>query len=197
MQNDRPLILIVDDETKIRRLVARNLEDFGYDVVPAADGFKALAYFEEKTSDLPPDLILMDGGQGQVTSAEKVLTAMQLPIPVLGMAKDDSHRTRALVNGRGQEYLLKENPLLFKYCGRIQEEVHRFAIEYHRSLHNKNSIGSVLDNISGIGPAKRNALLAHFKSVDNIKAATLEKLTEVPGITEKNARAIREYFSCP
>ncbi len=144
-----------------------------------------------------PDLILMDGGQGQVTSAEKVLTAMQLPIPVLGMAKDDSHRTRALVNGRGQEYLLKESPLLFKYCGRIQEEVHRFAIEYHRSLHNKNSIGSVLDNISGIGPAKRNALLAHFKSVDNIKAATLEKLTEVPGITEKNARAIREYFSCP
>ncbi len=144
-----------------------------------------------------PDLILMDGGQGQVTSAEKVLTAMQLPIPVLGMAKDDSHRTRALVNGRGQEYLLKENPLLFKYCGRIQEEVHRFAIEYHRSLHNKNSIGSVLDNISGIGPAKRNALLAHFKSVDNIKAASLEKLTEVPGITEKNARAIREYFSCP
>ena len=92
---------------------------------------------------------------------------------------------------------MKENPLLFKYCGRIQEEVHRFAIEYHRSLHNKNSIGSVLDNISGIGPAKRNALLTHFKSVDNIKAASLEKLTEVPGITEKNAKAIREYFSCP
>lgn len=141
-----------------------------------------------------PDLILMDGGQGQVTSAEKVLSAMRLSIPVLGMAKDDSHRTRALVNGRGQEYLLKDDPLLFRYCGRIQEEVHRFAIEYHRSLHNRNSIGSVLDNIEGIGPAKRNALLAHFKSVENIKAADTAELTAVSGITEKNAAAIREYF---
>lgn len=129
-----------------------------------------------------------------MTSAEKVLSAMRLSIPVLGMAKDDSHRTRALVNGRGQEYLLKDDPLLFRYCGRIQEEVHRFAIEYHRSLHNRNSIGSVLDNIEGIGPAKRNALLAHFKSVENIKAADTAELTAVSGITEKNAAAIREYF---
>lgn len=142
-----------------------------------------------------PDLILMDGGQGQVTSAEKVLRAMKLSIPVLGMAKDDSHRTRALVNGRGQEYLLKGNPLLFKYCGRIQEEVHRFAIEYHRSLHSKNSIGSLLDNISGIGPAKRNALLTHFKSVENIKTASIAELTAVQGITEKNATEIKEYFA--
>lgn len=142
-----------------------------------------------------PDLILMDGGQGQVSSAEKVLTAMRLSIPVLGMAKDDSHRTRALVNSRGQEYLLREDPLLFKYCGRIQEEVHRFAIEYHRSLHSKNSIGSLLDNINGIGPAKRNALLTHFKSVENIKAASVAELTEVQGITEKNAAEIKEYFA--
>lgn len=142
-----------------------------------------------------PDLILMDGGQGQVTSAEKVLSAMKLSIPVLGMAKDDSHRTRALVNGRGQEYLLKENPLLFKYCGRIQEEVHRFAIEYHRSLHSKNSIGSLLDNISGIGPAKRNALLMHFKSVENIKTACVAELMAVQGITQKNALAIKDYFA--
>ena len=141
-----------------------------------------------------PDLILMDGGQGQVSSAEKVLTAMQLSIPVLGMAKDDSHRTRALVNGRGEEYVLKDDPFLFKYYGQIQEEVHRFAIDYHRNLRSKNAIGSVLDNISGIGPAKRNALLAHFKSVDNIRAATAEQLMEVPGITEKNALAIKEFL---
>ncbi len=141
-----------------------------------------------------PDLILMDGGIGQVTSAEKVLKAMKLSIPVLGMAKDDSHRTRALVNGSGQEFVLSQDPVLFKYCGRIQEEVHRFAIEYHRSLHNRNSIGSALDNIKGIGPAKRNALLSHFKSIEDIKSASLQELMEVHGITEKNAKAIKEYF---
>ena len=142
-----------------------------------------------------PDVILMDGGQGQVTAAEKVLIAMKISIPVLGMAKDDSHRTRALVNGRGDEILLSEHPLLFHYCGTIQEEVHRFAIDYHRSLHNKNSIRSVLDNIHGIGPVKRNALLSHFQTVEDIKNASLEKLMEVPGISEQNAKAILEYFS--
>ena len=142
-----------------------------------------------------PDLILMDGGRGQVTAAEKVLEHLGLHIPVLGMAKDDSHRTRALVNGRGDEILLKDNPLLFKYCGTVQEEVHRFAIEYHRNLRSRNTIGSVLDNIPGIGPVKRNALLSHFDSVEDIKKADMEKLMEVKGITEKNARAIREYFS--
>lgn len=142
-----------------------------------------------------PDLILMDGGIGQVTSAEKVLNAMGAEIPVLGMAKDDSHRTRALVNGRGDEFALSGDPVLFRYCGRIQEEVHRFAIEYHRNLRNKNSIGSALDNISGIGPVKRNALLAHFGSMEEIKKASEEELTGVKGITLQNARAIKEYFS--
>ena len=142
-----------------------------------------------------PDLILMDGGQGQVTAAEKVLEKLGLRIPVLGMAKDDSHRTRALVNGRGDELLLRDNPLMFKYCGTIQEEVHRFAIDYHRNLHNRNSIGSVLDNIEGIGPVKRNALLSAFNSVEDIKKADVETLMKVKGITEKNARAIKEYFS--
>lgn len=88
---------------------------------------------------------------------------MQLAIPVLGMAKDDSHRTRALVNGRGEEYILRGDPLLFQFCGAIQEEVHRFAIDYHRKLHNKNSIGSVLDHIDGIGPVKRNALFEQLR----------------------------------
>lgn len=142
-----------------------------------------------------PDLILMDGGVGQVTSAEKVLMAMGISIPVLGMVKDDNHRTRALVNGRGHELVLTEDPVLFKYCGRLQEEVHRFAIEYHRSLHNRNSIGSVLDNIKGIGPTKRNALLSHFDSIEDIKKASIEELVEVQGITQQNAVAIKEYFS--
>lgn len=142
-----------------------------------------------------PDLILMDGGVGQVTSAEKVLVAMGLSIPVLGMAKDDNHRTRALVNGKGHEFILTEDPVLFKYCGRLQEEVHRFAIEYHRNLHNRNSIGSVIDNIKGIGPTKRNALLAHFNTIEEIKNADIHELMEVQGITEQNAHSIKEYFS--
>ena len=149
----------------------------------------------DKSFNILPDLILMDGGQGQVTSAEKVLTVLGLEIPVLGMAKDDSHRTRALVNGQGQEILLKDYPLLFKYCGTIQEEVHRFAIEYHRSLHNRNTIGSVLDEIPGIGPGKRTALLNHFETIQDIKEADREKLMECPGITEKNAEEIVKFFS--
>lgn len=148
----------------------------------------------DKSFNELPDLILMDGGRGQVTSAEKVLRALRLEIPVLGMAKDDSHRTRALVNGEGQEILLKDYPLLFKYCGTIQEEVHRFAIDYHRSLHNRNSIGSVLDDIPGIGPKKRNALLNHFETIRDIREASREKLMECPGITAKNADSIIEFF---
>ena len=148
----------------------------------------------DKSFNELPDLILMDGGRGQVTSAEKVMRALRLEIPVLGMAKDDSHRTRALVNGEGQEILLKDYPLLFKYCGTIQEEVHRFAIDYHRSLHNRNTIGSVLDDIPGIGPKKRNALLNHFETIKDIKEAGREKLMECPGITAKNADSIIEFF---
>ncbi len=120
--------------------------------------------------------------------------ALGLSIPLLGMAKDDSHRTRALVNGDGQEILLKDYPLLFKYCGTIQEEVHRFAIEYHRSLHNRNTIGSVLDDIPGIGPKKRNALLKHFETIKDIKEANQEKLMECPGISKKDAESIVRFF---
>ena len=141
-----------------------------------------------------PDAIFMDGGQGQVTAAEKVLAAMKLDIPVAGMAKDDSHRTRAIVFADGREIDLKQHPVLFKYCGTIQEEVHRFAIEYHRNLRNKNSIHSVLDSIQGVGPTRRNALLNHFKTVEEIKKATAAELAEVPGITEAVAENIVKFF---
>ena len=141
-----------------------------------------------------PDAIFMDGGQGQVTAAEKVLAAMKLDIPVAGMAKDDSHRTRAIVFADGREVDLRQHPVLFKYCGTIQEEVHRFAIEYHRNLRNKNSIHSVLDSIQGVGPTRRNALLNHFKTVEAIKKATAAELAEVPGITEAVAENIVKFF---
>ncbi|MEG0830558.1 MAG: excinuclease ABC subunit UvrC [Anaerovoracaceae bacterium] len=146
-----------------------------------------------------PDLILLDGGKGHVTAAMDILNEMELNLPVAGMVKDDHHRTRALVflqNGESTEMAIKEVPLLYQYLGRIQEEVHRFAIEYHRGVRNKRMLTSILDEIDGIGPAKRNALLDHFGSVDKIKVATVEQLHEAKGITPKLAGKIREYFHC-
>lgn len=142
-----------------------------------------------------PDFLFMDGGQGQVTAVQQILKAMKIDIPVVGMAKDDHHRTRALVSGDGREAALAGRNLLFKYVGTVQEEVHRFAIEYHRGIRNKKMLTSVLDEIEGIGPAKRNALLSHFGSVDAIKKASEEELAAVKGITKANAGKIREYFN--
>lgn len=141
-----------------------------------------------------PDVILMDGGKGHVSAASKVMTALNLSIPVLGMVKDDKHRTRALVWDKGEIDIKKEKSL-YNAIGNIQEEVHRFAIEYHRKRQEKGISGSVLDGIPGIGPAKRNTLLQHFKGIDEIKAATPEELVEVKGISEKLAIKINEYFN--
>jgi len=168
-----------DDYGALREMLYRRLKR-------AAEGDKSF---------LPlPDLILMDGGKGQVSSALTVINAMKLDIPVLGMAKDDNHRTRALVNANGEEFELKNYPLLFKYCGTIQEEVHRFAIEYHRNLHRKNSIGSILDEIPGIGEKKRNILLSTFNSIDDIKKASFDEIINIKGISSKNATDIVEFF---
>ena len=142
-----------------------------------------------------PDIIFMDGGLGQVGSAKKAMAEAGIEIPVVGLAKDDSHRTRAIVFPDGREIDLKNRPLLFKYAGTIQEEVHRFAIDYHRGLHGKRSISSILDEIPGIGPKRRNALLSHFGSVDKIKEATLEELLEVKSIDSKAAGNIIDFFN--
>lgn len=144
-----------------------------------------------------PDMLFIDGGKGHVAAANKVLRAMQIDIPAFGMAKDDSHRTKELVYEKDGEFStiqIKDSPLLFKYVGNIQEEVHRFAIDYHRTFRTKNMLTSVLDEIEGIGPVKRNSLLAYFGSVDRIKAAAAEELVKVDGITEKNAQNILKYF---
>ena len=146
-----------------------------------------------------PDLILMDGGKGHVNAALAVLKELELDLPVAGLAKDDNHRTKSLIYWKGdtmQEIPLKEKPLLYKYMGTVQEEVHRFAIEYHRGLRGKNMLTSVLDEIEGIGPVKRNALLDHFGNVEKIKSATAAQLLEVDGITEKLADNIYKYFHC-
>lgn len=140
-----------------------------------------------------PDLILLDGGKGQLSSIKELFAELQLDIPVFGMVKDDKHRTRALLSEDGEVYL---NPVssVFHLVENIQEEVHRFAIEYHRKLHRKNTIESELEKISGIGKNKRIALLRHFKSIGKIKTASVEELCQVKGISKVNAEAIYNYF---
>ena len=140
-----------------------------------------------------PDAIFMDGGAGQVNAAKSVLAALKLDIPVAGMVKDDKHRTRAMLY-EGEDTPLKGRHELFSYCGRIQEEVHRFAIEYHRSLRGKAMHRSVLDEIPGIGEKRKMALLNHFGSVDAIKAASAEDLAKAPGMNAKAAEAVTRYF---
>lgn len=141
-----------------------------------------------------PDMIWMDGGLGQVHAATQVLEALKVSIPVFGLAKDEHHRTRAMVLADGREIDLKKFPLLFRYAGTIQEEVHRFAIAYHHKLHGKQQITSVLDEIRGIGPARRGALLESLGSVEKIKRASVQELAKVPGMTEKSAQAVFAFF---
>ncbi len=150
-----------------------------------------------------PDILLIDGGKGQVTVVLEALSALEeetgkkIDIPVVGMAKDDHHRTNSAVifeGGTWHETGLSGKGLVYKFMGTVQEEVHRFAIEYHRNLRGKHMIGSVLDDIPGIGPKKRNSLLAHFKSVEAIRSASLEDLEAAPGITHANAEAIYKFF---
>ena len=119
---------------------------------------------------------------------------MKLDIPVAGMVKDDKHRTRGLIY-REQELDLKGNPVLYRHIAAIQEEVHRFAIEYHQGLRKKSLQRSALDMIEGIGEKRRNALLSHFGSIDRIKEATLEELCQVPGITKTAAEKVISWAS--
>lgn len=142
-----------------------------------------------------PDLIMMDGGRGQVNIALQVLDELHLSIPVCGMVKDDSHRTRGLYFNN-VELPIDKNSEGFKLITRIQDEAHRFAIEYHRSLRSKGQVHSVLDDIPGIGPARRKALMRYFQSMDAIRAATVEQLCEADSMNEKAAVAVYQYFHC-
>lgn len=140
-----------------------------------------------------PDLLLMDGGRGQVNIALSVLQELQIHIPVCGMVKDDNHRTRGLYYNN-VEIDIDTHSEGFKLITRIQDEAHRFAIEYHRSLRSKAQVKSVLDDIPGVGPARRKALMRHFKSIEEIKQAKAEELTEVPEIPEHIAQEIYSFF---
>ncbi|MCM1568850.1 MAG: excinuclease ABC subunit UvrC [Roseburia sp.] len=140
-----------------------------------------------------PDLLLMDGGRGQVNIALSVLEELHMQIPVCGMVKDDNHRTRGLYYNN-VELPIDTRSEGFKLITRIQDEAHRFAIEYHRSLRSKSQVKSVLDDIPGVGPARRKALMRHFKSLSDIRDATLEELMEVPELNERTAKEIVAFF---
>lgn len=140
-----------------------------------------------------PDLILMDGGKGQVHIAEQVLEYLGLEIPVCGMVKDEHHRTRGLYF-EDQEIVIDTSSEGFKLLTRIQDEVHRFAIEYHRLLRSKGQVHSVLDDIEGIGPARRKALMKAFPSVEEIRQASVEELAKVPYMNLPSAQKVYQFF---
>lgn len=141
-----------------------------------------------------PDLILMDGGRGQVNIALSVLEELGINIPVCGMVKDDNHRTRGLYY-HNIELPIDTHSEGFKLITRIQDEAHRFAIEYHRSLRSKTQVKSVLDDIPGVGPARRKALMRHFKSLEEIRQASVEELMEIPEMNERTAEEIVTFFA--
>lgn len=140
-----------------------------------------------------PDLIMMDGGKGQVNVALKALEELGLDIPVCGMVKDDNHRTRGLYY-HNREIPIDRHSEGFQLITRVQDEAHRFAIEYHRSLRSKEQVHSVLDDIPGIGAARRKALMRNFQSLEEIRQADVEALAGIPTMNERAAKAVYEYF---
>ena len=141
-----------------------------------------------------PDVIFMDGGKGQVNIAEKVLEKLQIHIPVCGMVKDDHHRTRGLYY-QNKEIPIDTHGQGFRLITRIQDETHRFAIEYHRQIRGKTQVHSILDDIPTVGPTRRKALMRRYDSLDAIAGATVEELMEMPEINEASAREIVAFFA--
>ena len=141
-----------------------------------------------------PDIMFIDGGLGQVHAVKAVMDAFRLTIPVVGLAKDDAHRTRAVVFTDGSEIDLKSEPLLFSYAGNIQEEVHRFAITFHRGTRGKKMTHSVLEEIPKIRPKRRKALMEKFRSIDAIRKASYEELMETEGMNSQAAESVLELF---
>lgn len=163
-------------------------------------GKKELAEMKEKNLDESlgsftkyPDLILMDGGKGQVGIALRVLDELKLEIPVCGMVKDDNHRTRGLYYNN-KELPIDKSSEMFRMITRIQDETHRFAIEYHRSLRKKAQVHSILDDIAGVGPTRRRALMKHFQSLDKLQEATVEEIAAIPSMNQKSAQAVYDFF---
>lgn len=180
-----------DDYSSMREMLTRR---FQHGLKEMAENKRKGKKDELGSFSLFPDLILMDGGKGQVSVCEEVLRELDIhTVTVCGMVKDDRHRTRALLY-RNEELPIRENSEAFKLLTRIQDEVHRFAIEYHRSLRSQNQIHSILDDIPGIGPVRRKALLRQFQDIDHIRNAELSELMDCPSMDEHSATEVYRFF---
>ena len=146
---------------------------------------------DEKFAPLP-DVLLIDGGVTHAQVAERVCAALNVPLPVFGMVKDDRHHTRALVTAEGREIDLRANPAVFALIGQIQDETHRFAITFHHESHSRSSMRSALDEIPGVGKTRKAALLKAFKSVKAIREADEAALARV--VPKNTAKAVYEHF---
>ncbi len=187
--------MVVFEHGKAKR---NDYRKFKLRTVTGPDDYKSMEEvltrrFTDERFSIHPDVIMMDGGKGQVNVALKVLDELRITIPICGMVKDDNHRTRGLYYNN-EEILFPKNNEAFGLVTRIQDEAHRFAIEYHKLLRGKAQVKSVLDDIKGIGPARRKNLMMHFKDIDVIKNATIEELENAPGITNEVAKEIYLYF---
>ena len=170
-----------DDYGSMREVISRRMNRYEEEK-ESGEGFGKL-----------PDLILLDGGQGQVNAVKPVIEAFGYDVPVFGMVKDSKHRTRAIADG-GEEIAINSSRKAFTLVSSIQEEVHRFAITYHKKKHSKSNIGLTLTKIEGIGEKKAAMLLKEMKTLTRIKNSTVEELSNIKGISEKDARNIVTYF---
>jgi len=192
------------DYRKFRIKWVKGADDYAsmYEVLTRrfTHGIKEQEELKEKNMDVElgsftkyPDLILMDGGKGQVNVALRVMEELKLNIPVCGMVKDDNHRTRG-VYYNNVEIPIDKSSEVFKLVTRIQDETHRFAIEYHRSLRGKAQVKSILDDIEGIGESRRKALMKHFGSIEAIKEASEEELSAVNTMNKRSAKQVYDFF---
>ncbi|MFR3173334.1 MAG: excinuclease ABC subunit UvrC [Clostridium sp.] len=180
-----------NDYDSMREILTRRFSH-GLEEVKAIQESK-LQFSAGKFSNFP-DIIMMDGGKGQINIALEVLRDLNISIPVCGLVKDDKHATRGIIYNN-EELIINKSSNLMQLIRRIQDEVHRFAITYHRSLRDKRTLHSILDDIPNVGERRRRALLMKFGSVDNIKSATLDQLLETPSINNKAAESIYKYFN--
>ena len=180
-----------NDYDSMREILTRRFNR-GLEEVKAIQESK-LNFSSGKFSNFP-DLIMMDGGKGQINVALEVLNELNIDIPVCGLVKDDKHQTRGIIYNN-TELIINRSSNLMQMIRRIQDEVHRFAITYHRSLRDKRTLHSILEDIPNVGEKRRRSLLMKFGSVDNIKAATIDELLETPSIDKKSAESIYMYFN--
>lgn len=170
-----------DDYASMAEVLSRRFNEY-YNTEKSDEGFGKL-----------PDLILLDGGKGQVNAVKQVFERMSVSVPLFGLVKDDKHRTRA-VTGDGGEIAISANRALFTFLSKMQDEVHRFAIGYHHARRKKNTFKSSLTEIDGIGTVRAKNLLKYFRTIDNISRADLEELKNAPKMTEDSALAVYRYF---